>query len=226
MKRYLTLILAGSMVLTLVGIVGCARDEPITLPGKPSRSEEQMTYALYEYFNDYFDFDRYWAQPHFFTYYDEWSASYDGAGMWLVKAYDIDGSYAGAWLVPEAVYYGGDYGRVEPCDDEAKLIASGARRIAEMPPRPPFLRLSNSPREDMIRVVQQYIASMSRKEVEEAFVTEVQQAIRSYYPLDWRITYTDSLWIARVIYYECEVIAYIVPSTGQIKVSGSPIKGY
>jgi len=190
------------------------------LPDNPRRSEKEMTYALYNYFfKRESGFDIYWARPYFLVD-EQWSASYNSNGVWMVKACDIDGSYAGAWLVPEEAYFGNSYDRIEPSDDVAKAIASGTKRMAEMPPRPTFLRLSNSPREDMIMVAQQYIASMSRKQAEDEFITEIWQAVRNHYPLEWHIVYNDSLWWLIADYYEYRVRVYIDPFTGKISVSG------
>lgn len=217
MKRYLIPIIMAILVLTSGIVVGCAKSEPIIFPDKPRQTEKQMTYALYDYF--FAEFDFYWARP-LFLVDDLWSAYYKGEGMWLVKAYDIDRSYAGTWLVPEAAHYGKDYDRVEPFDNDAKAIASGGRRIGKMPPIPPFLRSSNRYREDMIMAVQQYIASMSRKQAEDAFITEIWQALRTHYPLDWHIAYNDSHWILVADYYEYRVSVFIIPSTGEMTVSG------
>jgi len=89
-----------------------------------------------------------------------------------------------------------------------------------MPPRPAFLRLSNSPREDMITAVQQHIARMSRQEAEDAFVTEIQRAVEAYYPLEWYVSYTDSVWLLVADYYEYRARVFIDPHTSQITVSG------
>lgn len=219
MRRYLIPILA-ILVLAPAVLTSCSQEsEPIPFPDTPRRSEQQMTYALYDYFFEEFGFNTYWARPLFLPD-EQWAASYNGEGNWVVKAYDIDGSYAGAWLVPEAAHYGEDYERVEPFDSEATLISSRTRRIAEMPPRPDFLRMSNSPKEDMIMVAQQHIARMSRKQAEDEFITEIWQAVKNLYPLEWHIVYNDSLWWLVADYYEYRVRVYIDPSTGQITVSG------
>jgi len=200
-------------------VTGCAKNKSILLPDYPGHSEKEMTYALYNYFFKEFGFDSYWARP-FFPVEDRWTASYKGGSIWVVKAYDIDSSYAGAWLVPEAAYYGVDYDKVEPYDSEAEAIASRAKQIANMPARPPFLRLSNSPKEDMIMLVQQYIAMMSAKEAENAFIVDIQRAVKTHYPLEWHIVYNESTWWLVADYYEYRVRVYIDPSTGKMTVSG------
>ena len=178
-----------------------------------------MTYALSEYFIEEFVLPKYQARP-IFPVDDRWSASYNGEGMWLVETYDITGSYAGTWLVPELVFYSRDYDRVAPLDEEARAIKSGLRRIAETPPLPPLLRSVNSPREEMIATIQQHIAIMSRKEAAEVSITEIQQAVQSYYPLEWQITYTDSEWRVEATYGEYKAAVHIDPFTGQMKILG------
>jgi len=224
MKRYLIPILI-IVVLAPGVLVACGQDnKPAPLPDKPRRSEKQMTYALYDYFFEEVGFNTYWARPLFLPD-EQWTASYNGEGNWVVKAYDIDGSYAGAWLVPEAAHYGEDYDRVEPYDDEAKLIASGARRIAKMPPLPNFAKYPDAvdphnPDTSMIQRVQAYIANMSRSEAEDAFITDIWQAVRNHYPLEWYISYNDSMWFVVADYYEYRVKVYVDPYTGQITVFG------
>lgn len=216
--KYLSIILMA-FIVTCMFSFACTNDERTTLPDKPYYDEERMVVALYEYFNHHFGFDLFWAHP-WFPLYGKWTASYYEDKSWLVKAYDVDYSYAGTWLVPESVCYTGNYEEVQPFDREAELVDSGAKGIAEMPPRPPFLRLSNSPREDMIQAVALYIARMSKEQAAEALLLEMQRKIQSYYPLEWNIQYEHSMWRLVSYCFEYKIFATVDPYTGRISAYG------
>ena len=82
MKRYLIPIMLAILVLSS-GIVSCSQaSEPIPLPDTPRRTEQQMTYVLYDYFFEEFGFNTYWARPLFLPN-EQWTALYNGEGNWI-----------------------------------------------------------------------------------------------------------------------------------------------
>ena len=89
-----------------------------------------------------------------------------------------------------------------------------------MPPYPPSLRLSNSPKEVMIQAIEQYIAKMSKEQAAETLLLEIQKKIQNYYPLEWNIMYEHSMWRLVCHYYEYKVSATIDPYTGRISADG------
>lgn len=165
-----------------------------------------------------------WAYPRFADVKDKWSASYKGEGTWLVKSYDIDGSYAGAWAVPEKtcrmIGYEkkrlDDFQEIKPFDEVAKSVVSRQKTIGKPPPLPTFAVRSQDFGKSMIQAAQLYIANMVYKEADENGFMEVQKAIRTFTPLDWRISYDSSTWVVATAYYEDKVVVWIDPRTNKI----------
>jgi hypothetical protein len=200
-----------------------------------TKSESEMVSCLSEYFTcltqSMSTFD--WAYPRFAEVRDKWSASYNGEGTWLVKACDLDGSYAGTWAVPEGtcrmIGYEkkslADFENIRPSDELAKTIASRQKAVGKPPPLPAFAmhrstQFGEIPRDDyyqaMVQAIQVYIVNIPYQEAQEDGLIEAQELIRSYYALDWRITYTSSLWVVATVYYEDKIVASIDPQPNKI----------
>jgi len=207
MKQYFIQIL---IVLVLISglVMGCAQEVAPTRPDKPVYTEEETIGILKKHLEG-----DWWATPIFPV--DMWTASYAGDSLWLVKAYNVDESYMGTWSVKELSISELEEGlsnEIKPYDE-----AAGAPKNL-MPPLPKSLSFKSRTgyfvpnRETLIMAVQQHIASMTYQEAKEEGIQDTWEAIRSYYPIDWKITYTDTTWVLTGI--ECR--AYVDAHSGQI----------
>lgn len=208
MKRYLIPLLI-IFVLAPV-LVSCSQgtDPFSNLPDKPVYTEQEVIILLQEFLEG----DR-WATPIFPI--EKWSASYAGDRVWLVEAYNIDESYMGTWSVKER----SSHDIMEGLSNEIKPYDEAAESPKNlMPPLPQSLSSQGASgyfppnRKTLIMAVQQHIANMSYKEAETEGTQNTWEAIRTHYPIDWRIEYTDTIWILTGI--ECR--AYVFAYTGQI----------
>ncbi len=214
MKRYLIPILI-ILVLTSGLLWGCGQETspPPTKPDKPIYTEEKVIAILQEHLEGHYEGHGWWATPLFPVH--KWSASYAGDKVWLVKAYNIDDSYMGTWSVKGLFQFeDGLSNEINPYDEAAKA----PKYIS--PPLPESLSYKSSfgyftkNRETLIMAAQQHIANMSYQEAKEENIEQTWEAIRIYYPIDWKIAYTDTTWILTGI--ECRV--YVDAYTGQIDV--------
>ncbi|MDP2950277.1 MAG: hypothetical protein Q8P22_12160 [Chloroflexota bacterium] len=183
---------------------------PTSTLSRPQYRQDEAIEKVLDHLQSEFGFDLFWAQPRFPL--DRWCASYQGAGAWHVKVYDVDKSYAGTWLLSEVD------GTVVPNDDKAKAVTQ-AKGLARMPARPPFARPPpDTPDELMIQAVQLYIAQLpAEKASQDVSVAEFRKLVRNYYPLKWYVSYDSSYWVVAATHFEYKVVAYIEPSTGAVK---------
>jgi len=204
------------LALAPVLLVSCAQTVAPTKPDKPVYEEERVIAILQEHLEGHYA-GYWWATPIFPIH--KWSASYAGDKIWLVKAYNIDESYMGTWSVKELSLSELEEGlgnKIEPYDEAAKA----PKYIMTPLPESLSFRFSYSRgffsrnRETLIRAIQEHIANMSYQEAKDKMLEQTWEAIRVYYPIDWRISYTDTTWILTGI--DCE--AYVDAYTGQIDV--------
>lgn len=209
-------------------------------PDIPGRDAADMILKLHSFFIDRPPFGPNWATPRFPV--DKWCASYQGEGIWLVQVYDIDGTFAGTWSVPEMeakqmVDFAVEQllaGRwssgqtlkeidsalvrfqssVEPYDEKARSGSKG-----RMPRLPTFLsEFGEDRKEQLVQAVQTHIVQLRRQQVtDDISVAEIQKLVRSHYPLDWHASYDSSYWVVAAAYGEYKVEAVIESGGATVK---------
>lgn len=221
--RLLTILLVTAILLLgSVMLQGCSQNSQEMATNtpdgdSPSLDEEEAIGVLNEYFLEPYESNPYcWAYPIFPT--SRWSATYRyQEGIWLVKAYNTDGSYAGTWVIPDID------GEIEPYDERAITLSLENNGIAVAPPLPGFTKYPyaidpDDPDKCMIAAVETRIVNMTPQEVAEFHsFSVIQQLIRTHYPLDWHISFTEE-WHVGAYYYEDAVVAYIERNTDRIVV--------
>ncbi len=159
-------------------------------------------------------------------------------GNWLVRAYDVDGNYAGTWIVPETEaegmvafaveqwrngrlsrrqvaedvesYLERFSTRIVPYDDNAKAVTASGD-FARMPRRPAFLAEFGDPKTQIVQIVQSYIAQLSSTEAKGLGFSPsgIWMVVRSFRPLEWYVSYDASGWYVSTKYDEETLTIYI-----------------